>query len=135
MKETVLYYYPEATEEVRLAKTVCAILGVRIRKIEKEQLGEKVGGLAGIMEKTEEVEKEAPLVDIGDSIMVFCGFSEKRLDMLLMRLSKAGVSRKGYKAILTPSNAAWSFQALYEELKKEREAILAQKKTDLSKEK
>ena len=130
MKETVLYYSPHPTEDVKMAKAVFAIMDIRIKNIGMDQFHQTVGSLAGVKGQAEEGMKTGTVYQepVQDSIMVFCGFSEERLDYLLMHLSRAGVSREIYKAMLTPSNSSWSFGELYEELKKERSAILEQKK-------
>lgn len=125
-KETVLYYYPEQTEEVSKAKMVFALMGIRIKNISAGQFTQSVGFLAGQGGEKKPEPEESPFVK--DSIMVFCGFSEGRLDALLLHLKKAGVSSAGYKAMLTPTNADWSFGELYEELQKERKAIEERKR-------
>ena len=131
-KETVLYYYPEQNKEVSQTKAILAVMGIRIKNLAPSQLGQTVGQLAGLSGKMEEktlkdAGEEPKGTSLPDSVLVFCGFSEKKLDMTLWHLMKAGVSREVYKAMLTETNRSWTFLELYEELKRERKAIEEQK--------
>lgn len=125
-KEQVLYYYAQENEDVTRAKMVFTLLGVRIKRVPAEQFGRTVGVLAGILE--EDPEASAPAEAPADDIMVFCGFSEKRLDLLLSYFRKVGISKASYKAMLTPTNALWTMEALYRELQREREEIAKRQK-------
>lgn len=51
-------------------------------------------------------------------MLVLCNFSEARLDALLQGMRRSGI-RIALKAMLTESNAGWTFLQLYEELLKE----------------
>ena len=58
-----------------------------------------------------------------EQILVLYRFSENRLDQLLYGLRKAGVPKIELKAVVTEQNSQWTMYELYEELKKEREAL------------
>lgn len=121
--ETVLYYTPEPSEKAAKLKGVLVRMGIRIKNISPEQAGETIGSLLGIAgyEKNsgenEAAEKALPVMD--QEMLVMHRFSERRLDELLMNLRKAGVPKIALKAIVTESNAGWSFGQLYEELLEE----------------
>lgn len=129
-KEMVLYYQPEqekisgnASKAAKL-KSVLVRMGVRIKNISREQTGQTVGYLAGYdgYEETALAEGEAlPVVE--EEMLVMKNFSSRRIDELLARLRRAGVPKIGLKAVVTETNCGWTFYALYEELKKEREAM------------
>lgn len=51
-------------------------------------------------------------------MLVLCNFSEARLDALLQGMRRSGI-RIALKAMLTESNASWTFLQLYEELLEE----------------
>ena len=51
-------------------------------------------------------------------MLVLCNFSEARLDALLQGMRRSGI-RIALKAMLTESNAGWTFLQLYEELLEE----------------
>ena len=61
---------------------------------------------------------------IEDEMLVMKGFTSRRIDELLMAVRKAGLSRIDLKAVVTDSNAGWTFYQLYEEIKEERRQIL-----------
>jgi hypothetical protein len=73
----------------------------------------------------EEMEKEQPPKDgaekmpLPGSLLLFCGFSEKRLDKMLFELRSAKITTT-HKAVLTPTNAKWTVQRLWMELERER---------------
>lgn len=56
-----------------------------------------------------------------DSLLLFCGISDKRLDKLLFALKKAQVS-VDFKAILTPVNQSWTVPQLLLQMQKEKAA-------------
>lgn len=128
--ETVLYYTPEPSEKAVKLKGVLVRMGIRIKNISPEQAGETIGSLLGIAgyEKNSEEdraaeneEKALPVMD--QEMLVMHRFSERRLDELLMNLRKACVPKIALKAIVTESNAGWSFGHLYEELLEEHQRM------------
>lgn len=129
IRETVLYYHPDsesAAKEILLMKSVLLRMGIRIRNVEKDEVLLKVGYLVGVsgFEETKETDwKAETLPVIPEQVMVLKGFTNKRLDELLMNFRKSRVPRIELKAILTEYNSDWSFYELYEELVKEREAV------------
>ena len=128
MKEAVLYYNPGNAPKPGLMKSVLVRMGVRIKNISQEQLGETVGSLLGITEEppAEERPEENNQKRTGpleEQLLVLYRFSESRLDQLLYGLRKAGVPKIELKAVVTEQNSRWTLYDLYEELKKEREAL------------
>lgn len=125
MKETVLYYTPSVTPYTSRLKGTLVTLGIRIKNIAPEQVTQKVGYLAG-MEGYREEPVKAPLPVLDQEMLIMHQFTGRRIDTLLMALRKAGVPRIALKAIVTESNCDWTFYELYEELKKEHEAMSGQ---------
>ena len=111
-KEMVLYYQPAKEKEAGNAskaaklKGVLIRMGVRIKNITPEQTGQT---------------SVAPEID--EEMLVMKNFTNRRIDELLVGLRRAGVPKIELKAVVTETNCGWSFYALYEELKKEREAM------------
>lgn len=62
-----------------------------------------------------------------DEMMVMKGFSNSRLDQFLKGMRKAGIERVDYKAVLTPTNCRWNSWQLYQEIRKEHEAMTGQR--------
>lgn len=56
-----------------------------------------------------------------ESLLVMCGFSDKRMDKLLFELRRSD-TRIDFKAVLTPTNKAWTISRLLLEMHKERAA-------------
>lgn len=128
MKETVLYYCPQGTKHKNKVKAALIQMGVRIKNVPEEQLTESVGYLAGIpgFEKSQ----DAPFgASLPEEVLVMKDFTSSRMDTLFARLRKARVPKIALKAVLTPSNAQWTFLELYEELKKEHQVMSARKVT------
>lgn len=137
-QELVLYYNPEASSKVVKLKGVLVRMGVRIRNVAPEQVTETVGALAGISgykraeqetapdaaRNAEETESDAGVLPIiPEEMLVMHGFTGRRIDELLLGLRKAGVPKVELKAIVTESNAGWTFYHLYEEIKEEHERM------------
>ena len=65
--------------------------------------------------------RDAPVLP--DPILVLDGFTGARMDALLRALARARVPRTVFKAAVTATNVDWTLYALWQELKKEREAL------------
>ena len=115
IQESVLYYHNGDAKSAGKVLSVFVRLGIRIRRVEPDQVMEKVGYLAG-------------LPKIQESVLIMRNFSGGRLDYLLYNLRKSGVPPIPLKAVLTPSNAEWTFYQLYEELKEEHARMHAPRK-------
>lgn len=129
-KEMVLYYQPEREKEAGNAskaaklKGVLIRMGIRIKNITPEQTGQTVGYLAGFDGFDErETEERTVLPELEEEMLVMKNFTNRRIDELLAGLRRAGVPKVELKAVVTETNCGWTFYALYEELKKEREAM------------
>ena len=142
-RETVLYYNPEASSKVVKLKGVLVRMGIRIRNVTPEQFDETVGALAGIsgfekenqnkeqLVRTLQEQRQEPRQDqnqdqhpmIQDEVLVMHGFTSRRIDELLAAFRKAGVAKVELKAIVTETNAHWTFYHLYEEIKEEHERM------------
>jgi len=133
-KEMVLYYQPEKdrqsgndTKAAKL-KAVLVRMGIRIKNISPDQVGQTIGYLAGFdgFEETEQM--EGP--DVEEEILVMKNFSNRRIDELLLNLRRAGVPKIELKAVITDTNCKWKFYDLYLELKKEHDTMSGTNETD-----
>lgn len=125
-RETVLYYSPAGNKNATKLKGVLVQMGIRIRNVSEDQLGETIGALLGLEEfKEEEHAKEN--IDVAETIdqevLVMHNFSGSRLDELLLGMRRAKVQKIDLKAIVTESNVGWSFYHLYEEIGAEHERM------------
>lgn len=114
-RETVLYYTPENTKKTAKLKAVLIQMGVRIKNIGACQVGESVGYLAG-MDGYEKNEIGEALPVISQEVLVMKDFSSRRMDELFLRIRKAGIPKIDLKAVITATNAGWTFYQLYEEI-------------------
>lgn len=121
-KEMVLYYNPESSKNGNKIKGVLVRMGVRIKNVTPQQIMQQVGYLVG-MDGFVEKEASEPLPIIEEAMLIMKDFSSRRIDELLMGLRKAGVPRIQLKAVINDYNKHWTFFELYEELKKENEAM------------
>lgn len=125
VKETVLYYAPESAAYTALLKGVLVQMGIKIKNLTPGRCEKKIGFLAGV----DGFNDEASMLEGGQQVfhavlreefMVFCGFTEERLDELLDKLKKVGIPKTIIKAVLTETNAHWTIHELYDHLMEER---------------
>ena len=73
-------------------------------------------------------EDKAPVEEeFSDPMLVFCNLPHEKLDHLLTAMGRAGLPRIALKAMLTPTNRTWTSQQLWTELRREHEAMQAQR--------
>lgn len=133
--ELVLYYNPEQSVKVMKLKGVLVRMGIRIRNVTPEQTQKTVGELVGLPEfkraetgedlnlREQEEAKTNCGPEIPEEMLVMHGFTGQRIDELLASLRKAGVPKVELKAVVTATNAGWTFYHLYEEIKEEHERM------------
>lgn len=120
MSGAVLIYSPSRPAWLGKLRGALTPQGIRLRPVTAEELGLPVGHLAGLPGfETEAASVEA----VEEPVLVLCQLPGRRLDLTLQLLHRAGVPRTVLKAVLTESNAPWTFRALYEELCQERRAM------------
>ncbi|MFQ8689532.1 MAG: DUF3783 domain-containing protein [Blautia sp.] len=129
IRETVLYYTPKKNRHTNKLKAVLIQMGIRIRNVTPDQFGQKVGYLAG-MEGYGDASIQEGDIDIPQEILVMKGFSERRMDELLLRLRKRGIPRISLKAVVTDTNADWSFYQLYREISEEHRQMHSASSSD-----
>lgn len=138
--EVVLYYTPQQDADTVKLKGVLVRLGIRIKNVEPGQTGRTVGSLLGLAGAADVPggqaqvsgdggQAQAPASDAGttpvisEKMLVMHNFTGKRIDELLLAMRRAGVPKVELKAVVTESNASWSFYHLYEEIKEEHETM------------
>jgi len=119
--ETVLMYNCNGEQWAKL-RQIFLMLRVRIRPVEADQYGLTLEELLGRSEEKVPVEEE-----FSDPMLVFCNLPHEKLDHLLTAMGRAGLPRIALKAMLTPTNRTWTSQQLWTELRREHEAMQAQR--------
>ena len=109
--------------DARLAKLrfLCMKLGVLVKPVPAEDFAQLIAALAGLAERAEAPATAEPFAE---EMIVFCHMTNVQLNNFLKTAKQQRVPAFPLKAILTPTNAAWTPAALCAELKQEREAIL-----------
>ena len=115
----ILCYNLPPEREGRL-RTLCAIQKIRLRPVSPAEYGKAVGALAGLLPDDGAPQAAIPFQE---EMLVLCGFSEAALDAFLRGFRQSGMAPVALKAVLTPSNAAWSSTALCAELRREHETF------------
>ena len=119
--ETVLMYNCSGEQWSKL-RQIFLMLRVRIRPVEADQYGLTLEDLLGRSEEKAPVEEE-----FSDPMLVFCNLPHEKLDHLLTAMGRAGLPRIALKAMLTPANRTWTSQQLWTEMRREHEAMQAQR--------
>ncbi len=119
--ETVLMYNCSGEQWAKL-RQIFLMLRVRIRPVEADQYGLTLEDLLSRSEEESPVEEE-----FSDPMLVFCNLPHEKLDHLLTAMGRAGLPRIALKAMLTPTNRTWTSQQLWTELRREHEAMQAQR--------
>ena len=119
--ETVLMYNCDGEQWAKL-RQIFLMLRVRIRPVEADQYGLTLEELLDRSEEKAPVEEE-----FSDPMLVFCNLPHEKLDHLLTAMGRAGLPRIALKAMLTPTNRTWTSQQLWTELRREHEAMQAQR--------
>jgi len=108
--------------DARLSKLrfLCMKLGLLVKVVPQEDFTQPIAALAGLAERTGEPEPAEPFAE---EMIVFCHMSNMQVNGFLKTAKQQRIPPFPLKAILTPTNAAWTACALCAELKEERAAI------------
>lgn len=119
MKSSVLCYNLKGTKKGKQIAMIFGFLGYKVRHVGKEEYHVPIGVLAG----ADKMEGERPVFEeegFSDEMLVMNAESEEMMDKALFLMRKEGL-KVGLKAMLTPSNRAWTSIALHDEIQKEHE--------------
>lgn len=137
LRPTVLLY--NFTDKRRRTKisTFCAMNGIRVRAVEKEQYGkpmlvlvdkeaEILFGEEAVFPDSDEVrrDEETKQPDFSEEMLVMCHVGSKMNGLLAwLRKEKVNVP---LKAVMTQTNQFWNSVELYHEIKREHEQMTEQ---------
>ena len=125
MSELVLVYDSDPLHSAR-SQEVFTALGIPARTVSLREVTQTVGHLAGLPGHEARPVPMAP-PQLSEPMLVLAGFSSERMDVLFAALRENGAPPPNRKAILTPTNAGWTLDALYVELGREHEAMHGKK--------
>lgn len=111
-------------EDMAVIRRIAGGLSIRLEEIDPKELRQPIEALVD-KKKRPGVENYAGRIP-QESLMLFCGLSDKHLDKILFELRRRDV-KVDYKAILTETNRKWSVLQLYLELGREKAAMSIKK--------
>ena len=119
MKPTILVY--EMLDEGRKKKLrqIGKGLQVQVRHIRPGHYGVPLQQILQLPQDQWKIEAARQPLDA--EMVVFCGLTDSLLERFLYELRRMGTVE--YKAVLTPTNAAWTGAALFAELEQEHRAM------------
>lgn len=117
MPATVLLYNFSAAKAEPL-RALCARQGIRAVEVPAVDQGKPIAALLGLPAP----DKDGPGVVPGE-LLVLSGFTAPGLDRFLDAFPAAAVPPIPFKAMVTPTNLAWTGAELYLELCRERRAM------------
>lgn len=100
---------------------ICMDQGIRVREVAAAEYGKPIGLLAGIPMPISVLGEQGPA--FSDEMLVMCRLSPGQLDAFLKAMRENALPRIPLKAVLTPTNAAWTSVKLRTELAREHEAM------------
>lgn len=119
--KTVLLYNCSGPQWSKL-RQVLVMQKLRMKAVEPSQYGLS---LAQVLEGSQE--KAGVEEEFSDPMLVFCSLTGPKLDQLLGAMKRAKLPPIPLKAVLTPTNRDWNSQQLWQELRREHQAMQEQR--------
>lgn len=124
MRPTILTFNL-AEERLTKLRFLCMKLGCAVKPVPEADWGQPLSALCGLSAP----EENAPSAPFADEMLVFCHM-DNAVNRFLQTAKQMRFRPVALKAILTPTNAAWSPVRLHAELTAERAAILSGETAD-----
>ena len=119
MKPTILTFN---LSDARLSKLrfLCMKLGLGVKPVPAEDFSQPIGALCGVADRID----AAPAEAFPEEMLIFCHMDNAAVNRFLQTAKQMRYAPVALKAILTPTNAAWTPAQLCAELKDERAAVM-----------
>ena len=119
MRPTILTFN---LTDARLSKLrfLCMKLGLMVKPVPAEDCCQPISALCGLTDPAEATPAEA----FPEEMLIFCHMDNAQVNRLLQTARQMRFAPVALKAILTPTNAAWTPAQLCRELKDERAAVM-----------
>ena len=119
MRPTILTFN---LTDARLSKLrfLCMKLGLAVKPVPAEDCCQPISALCGLSDPAD----AAPAEAFSEEMLVFCHMDNTAVNRFLQTAKQMRYAPVALKAILTPTNAAWTPVQLCAELKQERAAIM-----------
>ena len=119
MRPTILTFN---LSDARLSKLrfLCMKLGLMVKPIPAEDCCQPISALCGLSDPAD----AAPAESFPEEMLVFCHMDNAAVNRFLQTAKQMRFAPVALKAILTPTNAAWTPAQLCAELRDERAAVM-----------
>ena len=119
MRPTILTFN---LSDARLSKLrfLCMKLGLMVKPVPAEDCCQPISALCGLSDPAD----AAPAESFSEEMLVFCHMDNAAVNRFLQTAKQMRFAPVALKAILTPTNAAWTPAQLCAELKDERAAVM-----------
>ena len=119
MRPTILTFN---LTDARLSKLrfLCMKLGLAVKPVPAEDCCQPISALCGLSDPAD----AAPAESFSEEMLVFCHMDNAAVNRFLQTAKQMRFAPVVLKAILTPTNAAWTPAQLCAELKDERAAVM-----------
>lgn len=119
MRPTILTFNLNETRLSRL-RFLCMKLGLAVRPVPAEDFCQPISALCGLSAPAEAAQAEA----FPEEMLIFCHMDNAQVNRFLQTARQMRFAPVALKAVLTPTNAAWTPVQLCAELKDERAAVM-----------
>lgn len=127
--EKVLLFHFTEESQLKAVRTILFLMQIPERIVRKEEYARPIKELLEDAGENQTFKANPMMRELDGQMIVFAGISGDKLDSLLSLLrSNPACGSIPYKAVLTEMNQSWSAYALFEELKREHEAMNKQRK-------
>lgn len=122
--EKVLLFNFKEEAQLKAVRTILFLIQIPERLVQKEEYGRPLKELLEEGEGNWPAKANHMMRELDGQMIVFAGIQGDRLDSLLSLLrSNPACGSIPYKAVLTEINQNWNTYVLFEELKREHEAM------------
>ena len=119
MRPTILTFN---LTDARLSKLrfLCMKLGLAVKAVPAADCGQPISALCGLSDPAE----ATPAAAFSEEMLIFCHMDNAQVNRFLTTAKQMRYAPVALKAILTPTNAAWTPAQLCQELQEERAAVM-----------
>lgn len=126
-KPMILYYDNGQPERGRILEKAAVRMGITLFPVIPAHFTQTVGHLAKIKGFPANPSCALQLPpEISQEVMVFCHFTDQKLNEFLGAMKSGILPHVALKAVLTPQNSFWTFHQLFEELYEEHQSFYNQ---------
>lgn len=125
-------------ERLELVKLLALLTKSKVKAVTEDEKSETVGKVLGLTddeiaeiaamkqetEQTkvhEQMNEDENLPPVTKEALIFCGFDNQAVNLLLSSIRRGRLKNVPLKAMLTPNNISWTIETILQELSKEHE--------------